>query len=175
MTSDQDAPIRPRTRPSIDRVIYTTITVMSVLVVYDGWTELTFLGVTAVMVGPVLAMFISHVYAMGLGRRVELGRTLTRGERRAVIVAETWILLLVVPPLAILSVLSLAGVSYTRIIQVIVWTGVFSLGAWGGVAGRRAKLTGWGLVAAIAFGLLIGTFILLLQAVLQPGQATLRQ
>jgi hypothetical protein len=165
---------RRHMRPSIDRVIYTTIAVLSVLIVYDGWSELSFWGVTAVMVGPVLAMFLSHVYAMGLGLRVQKGRALTRGERWAVIAAESWILVLIVPPFAILTVLSLLGVAYTHIVQVIVWTGVVSLGVWGAVAGRRAKLSGWGLVASIAFGLLLGALILLLQAVLQPGQSTLR-
>jgi len=175
MTPNRDTGTKHRTRPSIDRVIYTTITMLSVLIVYDGWAELTFWGVTAVLLGPVLAMFLSHVYAMGLAQRVELGRRLTRDERWVVIAGEFWILLLVLPPLAILTLLSMAGVAYTHIIQAIVWTGVISLGAWGAVAGRRAKLTGWALVASIGFGLLLGTLILLLQAVLQPGQATLRQ
>jgi hypothetical protein len=66
-------------------------------------------------------------------------------------------------------VLRLAGASYSRIIQVIILTGVASLGVWGGVAGRRAGLTGWGLVASTAFGLLLGGVFLILQAVLQPG------
>ena len=47
-------------------------------------------------------------------------------------------------------------------------TGVLSLGAWGGVAGRRAGLTGWPLALSIAYGLVLGGVILALQAVLQP-------
>jgi hypothetical protein len=49
-----------------------------------------------------------------------------------------------------------------------------SLGVWCAVAGRRADLRGWALVASVAFGLLLGALILLLQTVLEPGQATLR-
>ena len=71
-------------------------------------------------------------------------------------------------------VLTIAGVSYTRIIQVIVLAGMLSLGVWGGVAGRRAGLTGWALVLSIASGLLLGGIILVLQALLQPGQAPFR-
>jgi hypothetical protein len=70
---------------------------------------------------------------------------------------------------AILVVLAIAGVSYARIIQVIVLTGVLSLGVWGGLAGRRAGVTGWALVLPIAYGLLLGGIILALQALLQPG------
>lgn len=35
-------------------------------------------------------------------------------------------------------------------------TGVLSLGVWGGVAGRRAGLTGWPLVLSIAYSLVLG-------------------
>jgi hypothetical protein len=82
--------------------------------------------------------------------------------------------LVAVLPLAILVVLTIADVSYTRIIQVIVLTGVLSLGVWGGVAGRRAGLTGWALVLSIAYGLLLGGIILVFQAFLQPGHNPFR-
>ena len=163
-----------RLKIRVDRVIYTTITVMAVLIVYDGWEQLRFGGVVAVMLGPILAIFLSHVFGAALGTRVALGRPLTRGERRAVFVEECRFLLIAVPPLAILVVLAIAGVSYTRIIQVIVLTGVLSLGVWGGVGGRRAGVTGWALVLPIAYGLLLGGIILALQAVLQPGHEPFR-
>jgi hypothetical protein len=83
-------------------------------------------------------------------------------------------LLVAVPPLAILVVLTIVGISYTRIIQVIVFTGVLSLGVWGGVAGRRAGLSGWALMLSIASGLLLGGIILALQALLQPGHQPFR-
>ena len=71
-------------------------------------------------------------------------------------------------------VLTIAGVSYTRTILVIVLTGVLSLGVWGGLAGRRAGLTGWALVFSIAYGLLLGGIILVLKAMLQPGRDPFR-
>jgi hypothetical protein len=157
-----------------DRVIYTTITLMSVLIVYDGWEQLRFWSVVVVMLGPILAIFMSHVFGAALGTRVALGRPLTLRERRAVFVEECRFLLVAVPPLAILVVLTIADVSYTRIIQVIVLTGVLSLGVWGGVAGRRAGVTGWALVLPIAYGLLLGGIILVLQALLQPGHQPFR-
>jgi hypothetical protein len=157
----------------IDRVIYMTITIMSVLIVYDGWAHLNFRGVVAVIVGPVLAVFLSHVFATALAHRVRLGRPLSARERRATFASESGFLLIAVPPLAIFGVLARLGMDYTRIIQVIVIVGVLSLGVWGVVAGRRAHLTGWRLVAAAAYGLLLGAVILGVQAILQPGQGTL--
>jgi hypothetical protein len=127
----------------VDRVIYTTITLMSVLIIYDGWATLRFWDVVAVMLGPILAIFLSHVFGEELGTRVALGRPLTRAERRVVIAEQSRYLLVPIPPLIILAVLALADVSYTRIISVIVLVGVLSLGFWGAVAGRRAGLTGW--------------------------------
>ena len=56
----------------VDRVIYTTITLMSVLVVYDGWASLTFWGAVAVIVGPMLCIFLGHVFGAALGTRVEI-------------------------------------------------------------------------------------------------------
>ena len=139
------------------------------LIIYDGWEQLRFWNVVAVIVGPILAIFLGHVFGAALGTRVALGRPLTRRERRTVFVEECRFLLIAVPPLVILVVLTIAGVSYSRIIQVIVVGGVLSLGVWGGAAGRRAGLTGWALVLSVAYGLLLGGIILVLQAVLQPG------
>jgi hypothetical protein len=163
-----------RLKIRVDRMIYTTITLLCVLIIYDGWEQLQFRDVVAVIVGPSVAIFLGHVFGAGLGTRVALGRKLSRRERRAVFVEECRFLLVPVLPLTILVVLAIAGVSYTRIIQVIVLTGVLSLGVWGGVAGRRAGLTGWALVISIAYGLLVGGIILALQAILQPGHNPFR-
>ena len=75
-----------RLKIRVDRVIYTTITLLSVLIIYDGWEQLQFWDVVAVIVGPVLAIFLGHVFGAALGTRVALGRTLSRREHRAVFV-----------------------------------------------------------------------------------------
>jgi hypothetical protein len=158
-----------------DRVIYTIITLLCVLIIYDGWEQLQFWNVVAVIIGPSIAVFLNHIFGAALGMRVAQGRPLTRPERWAVFVEECRFLLVAVPPLAILVVLTIAGVSYSRTIQVIVLVGVLSLGFWGGLAGRRAGLKGGALLLSIAYGLLVGGVVLVLQAVLQPGPAPFRQ
>jgi hypothetical protein len=163
-----------RLKIRVDRVIYTTITLLSVLIIYDGWEQLRFWAVVTVIVGPILAIFLSHVFGATLGSRVARGRPLTRQEHRTVFAEECKFLLIAVPPLVILVILAIAGLSYTRIIQVIVLTGVLSLGVWGGVAGRRAGVTGWPLLIPITYGLFVGGTILTLQALLQPGQEPFR-
>jgi hypothetical protein len=153
----------------IDRVIYTTITLTAVLIVYDGWESLSLGGVVAVIVGPVLAIFLSHVFAAELAQRVMLGRPMTRSERGRTLVQESKFMLIAIPPLALLLVLTALSVSFTKAIAVIVATGVLSLGFWGGLAGHRAGLRGWPFATSVLFGLGVGALMLALQAILQPG------
>jgi hypothetical protein len=153
----------------MDRVIYTTITMMPVLIIYDGWTTLRFWGVVAIVLEPILAIFLSDVFGEELGTRVALGRPLTRSERSALIVEESRFLLVPIPPLIILTVLGarrrLLHPHHQRdrpgrsaLARVL-----------GAVAGRRAGLTGWSLAVSTLSGLGVGCVILVLQALLQPG------
>ncbi len=43
------------------------------------------------------------------------------------------------------------------------------MGFWGGLAGRRAGLTGWAFVGTTLYGVAIGGVILALHTLLQPG------
>ncbi len=166
-------PTRPQLVPRpayLDRIVYGTITLMSVLIIYDGWQHLRLVGVVSVIVGPVVAMFMGHVFSALLARQVELGRRLRRHDYAATIQSESRFLLLCVPPLVIVAVLFALGVSLTYAIQVTVWIGVGSLGFWGFVAGKRAGYTGWRIVIVVGAGLLIGIVVLALQVILQPGK-----
>jgi hypothetical protein len=153
----------------IDRIVVMTISWLSALIIYDGWDVLRFIDVAAIILGPIAAIFAAHVFAGTLTERVRLGRGLTRRERVALIGGESQFLLLALPPLALLAVLAALGVSYARVIQVIIGVGIASLGFWGGLAGHRAGLTGLRLVLCVAGGLGLGALTLLLAAILQPG------
>jgi hypothetical protein len=158
-------------RVLVDRIIYATITIMSVLIIYDGWQTLKLIDVVGVIVGPVLAMFLVHVFSGAMAKHVEAGRFLTGREWSHVVVSETPFLLLCFPPLAIVTVLFAFGVSITDSIQVTLWFGTATLGYWGYVAGRRAGFVGWRLVMVVILGLMSGVVILLVQVLLQPGKA----
>ena len=81
----------------IDRVVNATITLMSVLIVYDGWQQLRFIGVVGVIVGPMLAVYISHVFATTLTQQLALGRALNIAERMTIARSEPRFLLICVP------------------------------------------------------------------------------
>ena len=157
----------------LDRAIYTTITVMSVLILYDGWQALKLAAAVGVILGPVLAIFVSHVFAASLARQAELHRRPGRNEAMKIIRTESRFLLLAVPALALLIILTVAGVSLSHAIQAVIFLEGASLGFWGFVAGRRAELTGWPLARTVIFGLIVGLLVLALQVFLQPGKASL--
>ena len=157
----------------LDRAIYTTITVMSVLIVYDGWQNLKLGAAVGVILGPVLAMFVSHVFSAFLARQAELNRRPGRSEQMRIIWTESRFLLLAAPALALLIILTVAGISLGNSIQAVIFLEGASLGFWGFVAGRRAGLAGWPLARTVVFGLIVGLVVLALQVFLQPGHASL--
>jgi hypothetical protein len=154
----------------INRIVYATITLMSVLILYDGWRNLRLIDVIGVIVGPVLAMFLAHVFSALVAREVELERPLRSRDYVDTVRSESRFLLLCVPPVVIVSVLFGLGVSLPDAIQVALWFGVASLGYWGFVAGRRAGFTGWRIVLTIVAGLVVGLVILTIQVILEPGK-----
>jgi hypothetical protein len=156
---------------TVDRIVYATITMMSVLIIYDGWQHLKLIDVVGIIVGPVLAMFFAHTFSAAIAKHVEAGRILARREWTNIVAAQAPFLLLCVPPLLIVTVLFAFGVSLTQAIRITLWFGTASLGYWGFVAGRRAGFRGWRIIVTVLAGLLIGIVILLIQVFLQPGEA----
>jgi hypothetical protein len=159
-------------RPAdIDRVVNGTITLMSVLLIYDGWQDLRFIAVVAVIVGPMLAVYLSHVFATTLTQELTLARAVTIRERMTIARSESRFLLICVPPVLLIGIFVLLGISISDAIPSLLVLGTASLGYWGGRAGRKAGLTGWRLVRAVLGGLLIGALILAVYVMLQPGKA----
>jgi len=155
---------------AVTSAVVGTITLTSVLIIYDGWASLRFVDVVAIIVGPVLAIFIVRAFGEALAKGAAQGSPLTRSELLGLVRAESSFLLLAVPPIMLLAVLGLAGVALDDSIQVVIWFGAASLGFWGGLAGVRAGLRGWRLALAVAIGFLVGGLVLTLRVILQPGK-----
>ena len=151
--------------------MYGTIAVTSVLVVYDGWANLKLLDAVAVILGPVIAMVIGHVFAASLSSQADLGRRPTTGELLRTLGHESWFLLVAAPQIVLLLVLSLVGLSMGDAIQVVIWVGALSLGFWGGVAAQQAGLGVRGIALGVVVGLAVGSVVLILRVILQPGEA----
>jgi hypothetical protein len=152
----------------INHAVVGTITLTSVLIIYDGWASLRFGDVVAIIVGPVLAIFIARAFGETLAKLAATDGPLNRSELLGVVRAECGFLLLAVPPIALIAILDLAGMALGNAIQIVIWLGAASLGFWGGLAGVRAGLRGRSLALAVAIGFLVGGLVLTLRVILQP-------
>jgi hypothetical protein len=156
--------------PVIGRIVTATITLVCVLIVYDGWAALDLLDVVLIVIAPVIAIFTAHIFSSSLVQQVELGRRPTMQEWLVTARFETRFLLLGIPPLVLLVVLRVANVALTDAIQVVIWLEALSLSFWAGVAAWYAGLRGRWLALSVLGGIIVSTIVLSLQLFLQPGK-----
>ena len=165
-------PFNVSARPAaIGRVVTGTITLVCVLIVYDGWAKLRVLDVVLIIVGPIIAIFTSHVFSTTLVMQVESGRRPTRSEWLANARFESRFLLLAVPPLTLLALLTLATVSLQDCVRAVIWMETLSLAFWTGLAAWLTGMRGRPLVLAVLAGLVVSSLVVALQVMLQPGKA----
>lgn len=144
-------------RDAIDRAVYGTIVVTSVLVVYDGWPDLKLGDAIVVILGPMVAIVIGHVFAASVAAYPELGRRPRRSELLHIVRRESRFLLVCVPQLVLLLTLTSARFGLSHTVRVLIWTGPVSLGFWAGTAAWRAGVRGRGLALAVVTGLAVGS------------------
>ena len=153
----------------LERIVYATVVLMSVLAVYDGWAELTsFVGVAVVIVAPLLALGIAHLFSEVIEEHYLLQRSLTRAEWRHLVVGQLTVLIAAVPPLVILGIGWVSPLDPRSTIAVLLWTGVATLVLLSLVAGWRAGIRGWRLGVAGFSGGLVGLIVISLQVLLKP-------
>ena len=153
----------------LERIVYATVVLMSVLAVYDGWAELTsFLGVAVVIVAPLVALGIAHLFSEGIEEHYHLQRALTVAEWRRLALGQLTILVAAVPSLVVLGIGWVSPLDERSTIGLLLWTGVVTLVALSLVAGRRAGIRGWRLAVAALSGGLVGLLVISLQVLLKP-------
>ena len=156
-------------RVSIERLVYATVVLMSVLVVYDGWNDLaTFAGVAVVIIGPILALAIAHLFAEVFELHFHKQRPLSRREWRELALDQVQLLLAAVPPLIILGLGWISPFNERHTIAALLWGGVATLAGLSYVAARRAGIRRWRLAVATLSGGAIGLLVISLQIVLTP-------
>ena len=150
--------------------VYTTVTLMSLLVVYDGWQDLKGPGgIALVVIGPTIALATDHTFADFLDLTVVEGGITARRQWRTLAWDFAQFTLVAVPPLVVLALASLVlQQSPSDTLRSMLVLGVVSLGFWGGVAGWRVGLRSWRLILAIVAGLGAGLIVLAFQLALKP-------
>jgi hypothetical protein len=154
----------------VDRAVYGTIVVTSTLVVYDGWANLKVLGAVTVILGPVIAMVIGHVFAASLATYADLRGRFTHRELLRTVGRESRFLFVCLPQIILLLLLTLAGVGLHHSVRAVIWASAASLGFWGGLAAWRAGLHWRGIALGVIAGLAAGGVVLLVQLFLEPGK-----
>jgi hypothetical protein len=159
-----------RYRIDVAAWVYATVTVMSVLAVYDGWEDRKrYVGVVIVVIAPTLALAMAHLFADVLDFHVRRHRPPTRHEWWVMTEHATQYLLVAVPMLLILVVTGfIPSVDLRGSITCMLAFAILSLGWWGWIAGRHAGLRGARLLAASCAGLLIGVIVIGMQILLKP-------
>ena len=174
MATEQGTTVRPiRMGPMTINVriwVYGTVTLMSVLAVFEGWTDLSrVFGVVLVVVGPMLALVLAHLFAEVLEFQIRAGHAPSAMDWRHMGGQSAQFLLVGLPPLAVFFVLiGLFKASIATSIIIMLYFGVISLGFWGWIAGRRSGYRGWRLIGAALAGFLIGFVVICLQLLLKP-------
>src|SRR3954451_2172724 len=156
---------------AIGRVVTATISLICVLIVYDGWAQLGHVDVVLIILGPIIAIFTSHVFSTTLVLQVELGRRPNRTEWAANARREARFLLLAIPPLALLFILDLASVPIQDSVRIVIWMETISLALWTSLAAWLVGMRGRPLILAFLAGLVVASIVIILQVVLQPGPA----
>lgn len=168
-TNDLGEPRIRGQQVSLERLTYATVVLMSVLVVYDGWEDrATFIGVVAVILGPILALAVAHFFSEVLQEHSTHERQLTGSEWRAILRNQLQIFLAAVPPIIVLGAGWISPLDARSTIELLLWTGVATLVGLGALAGYRAGLRGWRWLVAAASGGAVGLLVVSLQILLKP-------
>lgn len=150
--------------------IYTTVTLMALLVVFEGWGEIDGVGgIVAVVVGPTIALAAAHVFAHTLGHSIAHAHGPDRSAIRELTLGFVQYLVVAAAALLVLFVASvLLRQPPLESVRSMLLGGLLSLGVWGGVAGWQAGQRGGKLVLCVVAGLIIGLIVFAFQVVLKP-------
>jgi hypothetical protein len=145
-------------------VVYGLIAV-GILLAAEGTKGEDYLRTIEAIAFTLVLYWVAHTYARVTGTRIEGGAPLTVGELARASAHELAILQGALLPLLAVVVAWLCGASMNAGIQAGLWTAAAGLVALELVAGLRAGLGRWALVAQMSFGVLIGAAIVVLRLV----------
>lgn len=154
---------------NLERLTYATIVSLSVLVVYDGWADLaSFIGAAAVIIGPIAALVVAHIFSAVLQGYAEKHRPLTWIELRHLAGEQLQVFLAAAPYLVVLTIGWISPLDAHNTITLLLWVGTATLIALTGAAAYRAGMRGWRWMLTSLSGALVGLIVISLQIVLKP-------
>lgn len=151
----------------IGRWVYGTVILMTVLVVYADSGPVSFGEAAGVVLAPMIATFLAHLFAHVLAAESAKSGGLNRNELVHLVRSEAQFLLLALAPLAVLLAGALGAFTPPTAVVLILWGGVALLLFVGGLAGRRVGLGWWGTTASAAASATLGLLVLVAQILLK--------
>lgn len=126
------------------KVIYGTIMLMTAYALYnEGKGPLDrgpLLELIGISLAPLFALGMAHGFSEALDFQITNGRRLTWHDRRAVMGENLKFLTIAVPPIIIMTVLTVFQWNANDIVNLIQGLGLLSLAFWGAYAARKAGL-----------------------------------
>lgn len=151
----------------VGRWVYGTVILMTVLMVYADEGQATFGESVGVVIAPMLATFLAHLFASILAAENSKPGGLNRAELAHLVRSDAQFLLLTVPPLLVLLIGALGAFGAPTALMLILWGGVALLVVVGALAGRRVGLGTGGIAASAVASGAIGVLILVIQVFLK--------
>lgn len=151
----------------ISRWVYGTVILMTVLVVYADNGPVTYRESIGVVLGPMIATFLAHLFASILATLNRDSGRLRPQHFAELVRDDAQFLLLTVPPLVVLVVGAAGAFPAPRAVAIIVYGGIGLLATVGGIAGWRAGLRGWAVVACALTSGTLGLAVLAVQLLLK--------
>lgn len=129
------------------RLIYGTIILMTAFAIYDeGSAPLArgaLIELFGVALAPLFALAMAHAFSDALDMQIRNGRRLSGADRRHVAAINLQYLYVALPPVLLMTILTILQWDANEIVAIVEVLGVLSLAAWGSLAARTAGLSRW--------------------------------
>ena len=139
------------------KVIYGTIMLMTAYAVYDQgdgpMDKGPLLEIIGISIAPLFALAMAHAFSEALDMQIRNGRRLTGADRRHLLTENLVYLYVAIPPIIILTVLTVFSWDANDAIAAVNFLGIVSLCFWGAFAARKAGL---GRMRQFVFGMNYG-------------------
>jgi len=148
------------------QIIYGTIMLMVAYALYNEGSDPLGRGplieLIAVSFAPLIALAMAHGFSEALDLQIRHGRRLSRSDRWQLIRENAKYLLIAIPPIILMTILTIFSWPANVIIELLQFLGLLSLAFWGAYAARKAGLRrarqftfalGYGVMGALVIGI----------------------
>lgn len=152
------------------QIIYGTIMLMVAYALYNEGSDPLgrgpLLELIAVSFAPLIALAMAHGFSEALDFQIRHARQLRRSDRWRLVRENAKYLLIAIPPIIIMTILTILGWRANVIIEILQVLGLLSLAFWGAFAARKAGLgRGRQFTFALSYGVM-GALVIAIELII---------